>query len=195
MIELSRRQPHEFDNDAIDAAIALVTTFTRPGPMIDEAIELLVGLRQTAPRPRRVPEVRESNAVPTVTGTAGTHQERSILSIVTIEGRGIWIELTGALIDGGCDVVAARLEQLSALDFAVAVVDVRRVTALDVVGFASILQFAEPIIEADGTVHIVDPDERLRQLADPSQCGIIHRAEPPIGNWWGFTNALDGSTS
>jgi ABC-type transporter Mla MlaB component len=64
-------------------------------------------------------------------------------------------------------------------------VDVRRISALDAVGIASILQFVQPIIETGGTIHIIDPDEHLRHLIDPRHCGIIHTAEPPNGNWWG----------
>lgn len=183
VIELSRLHPHEFDNDSIESAIALVTTFTRPGPVIDETIQLLVGLRETTHCLQRVQEVDDTNAAPPITDASPP--QRPILNIVMIEGRGIWIELTGALIERGCDVVAARLTQLSGLDFSVAVVDVRRISALDAVGIASILQFAQPIIETGGTVHIIDPDEHLRAVIDPRHCGIIHTAEPPNGNWWG----------
>lgn len=64
VIELSRLHPHEFDNDSIESAIALVTTFTRPGPVIDETIQLLVGLRETTHGLQRVQEVDDTNAAP-----------------------------------------------------------------------------------------------------------------------------------
>jgi anti-anti-sigma regulatory factor len=172
-VELSRRRAHEFDDDTIDAAIELLTTFTRSERTTDEAIDLLIGLRQTAPNPRRV-------------NVAGIESPaaRSTLSIVTIEGRGIWIELTGALVDEACDLVAERLAQLRNLDFAAAVVDLRQVTALDQVGLRCVVDFAEPITEAGGTVHIVDPDSRLRDAGDVGRCGIVHIAEPPADDWW-----------
>ena len=52
----------------------------------------------------------------------------------------------------------------------------RRISALDAVGIASILHFAQPIIESGGTGHVIDPDEHLRHLVDPQHRGIIHHA-------------------
>lgn len=166
----------------MDTAIALVGTVTRPGPIADEAIALLVGLRH----PQDATPLRSDAPVPAAASVSVVDRSGAppVLSIVTIEGRGIWIELAGAFLDGACDAVAARLAQLGGLAFTVAVMDVRRLDALDDVGSRSILQFVEPIVEARGRVHVVDPGGRVVELVDRWRSGIVHTGEPPSGNWW-----------
>lgn len=169
---MTRHQTREFGDDVIESAIALIETYTRPGPMVDDAIALLVGLRE------------DERAAHTVAVVESRPPDRPLLTIVMIEGRGIWIELAGALVEHGCDVIASRLAQLGGLDFVVAVVDARRVTSFDEVGCACLLQFVEPIAQVGGTVHIVDPSGRLRRLVEPWPPGFVHTPEPPTGNWW-----------
>jgi hypothetical protein len=180
--ELSRRHPTAFDRATVDAAIAFVGTVTRPGPIADQAVALLVKLRQPS---HATPLRPDDPAAPAASVSAVEPSEAPpILSIVTIEGRGIWIELAGAYLDGACDAVAARLAQLGGLAFTVAVLDVRRLDALDDVGSRSILQFVEPIVEARGRVHVVDPEGRAGDLVDSWWPGIVHIGEPPSGTWW-----------
>ena len=185
-VEARGRHLDEIDDGVIDGALRLLTAHTRPSPITDEAAELLVGLRSARAGARRTPRTDDPGASPDVapSDVGSSRHERSFLTIVTIEGRGIWIELTGALVEPGCDPVTGRLAQLSGLDFSTAVVDIRAVTALDATGGGAVLQFAEPIVRAGGTVHLVDHDDRLPRLVAPWPCGIVPTSTPPTGRWW-----------
>ena len=76
--------------------------------------------------------------------------------------------------------MTARLTQLSGLDFSAAVVDVRRISALDAVGIASILRSSnrssKPVAPFTSSI----PTSTSATWSTPG-IGTIHTAEPPNG--------------
>lgn len=124
-------------------------------------------------------------------GLSGQHPSRSWghrrtparLTIHVVEGRGIWVELDGCLTDGSLEQVALRLDRLAQLRFDVVVVGACGLRAIDHAGAALLGTFVQRVIEDRGSVVVVDPDERMRHVADALRGAVITRV-PPNGAWW-----------
>ena len=122
-------------------------------------------------------------------GRGRSRRERSAsVTIEALEGRGIWLSLHGALVDGRHDRVAARLVQLAGLGFARTVLDLGGLTAVDRAGRATVLAHVESVVAAGGHVTAVDPLGVLNTV-DPDLVGgapgrLTITSARPAGTTW-----------
>lgn len=105
------------------------------------------------------------------------------LAISIVEGRGIWIELGGDLVDGSLDQVRTRFDRLAELGFDVVVVDTDEIRTIDRCGADLLGGFVDRVTERRGDVVIVDRHGIVAPAGERLTRATV-TCRPPEGAWW-----------
>ncbi len=106
------------------------------------------------------------------------------VSINMIERRGIWLKMTGDLVDGAIDQLTSRLGRLATLGFQKTIIDVRSVHHIDHAGSDVIVAFTNDLLRDGGTVQAIDSTRLLERSIGSIPTGLTVSEDSPDGSWW-----------
>ena len=103
------------------------------------------------------------------------------IAIALIEGRGIWLEVSGSLTSGSTGSAARRLGRIAGLGFERIVLDTSKLDGVDETGLQLLGEFAGHLTRQARSLVVVDPSSSI----PPDRLdGASITPSAPVGAWW-----------